>query len=203
MMCYVMAPERIEIGTDVTEEMMESLYWFGKSTRPGVDREDYGPSGNTWFFDRENKLACVAGSYDSAELWYEHLRLNFFQPRGIDLPEKIRFAWDESKGFWELSAIRDGQYEQWEQRVKRISEREAEHRKLEEQKIAEAEARGEELGRARQLVRMLDKLLSRKRNLERVFLSCGVTEEEYEKAKELLRTTGAKKMGEEDLEWRW
>lgn len=64
---------------------MVEFWIFSNNTWP----EDYKRMdehfSNSWFFDKDNKLACTAGKFAEPGIWLRWMKTHFFEPRGYEL----------------------------------------------------------------------------------------------------------------------
>ncbi len=116
---WLIAKDRIKIEPEVDEKLIREYLQFSRETCP----KDYLSEKffNTWFFDENNNLISHEGKFAEPEIWYGHLRDNFFRPRGYAVKEDVEIIGEVEEGFSELCAERLEEYKRWEERRKRIT----------------------------------------------------------------------------------
>ena len=115
---WLMAEDKIEVVPAVDDKFIREFVEFSIISCPvEYCTEKFA---NPWFFDSENKLACVSGKFAEPEIWYRHLKMYLFDRWGYKVPDEISIIADYDKGFWELAEIRAAEYEEWKKRSEAI-----------------------------------------------------------------------------------
>ena len=113
-----MAEDKIEVVPAVDDRFIKEFIEFSIISCPvEYCREKFI---NPWFFDSENKLACVSGKFAEPGIWYRHLKMYLFDPWGYRIPDEIYVMGEDEKGFWELAEIRAAEYKKWKERSEAI-----------------------------------------------------------------------------------
>jgi len=114
---------RLEVVPEPDEKLMKEFYEFSNSTCPKSYRADE-VFANSWYFDEDNRLASGIGKFAEPCVWYDHLKENFFEPRGYQLigDPHIIGECDPDIGFdfWEFGQERYEESKRWLDKVKNI-----------------------------------------------------------------------------------
>ena len=111
---WLMAEDKIEVVPAVDDKFIREFIEFSIISCPTeYCREKFA---NPWYFDSENRLACVSGKFAEPEVWYDHLKKYLFDPWGYKIPDEISIIADYDKGFWELAEVRAAEYKKWKER---------------------------------------------------------------------------------------
>ena len=95
---WLMAEDKIEVVPAVDDKFIREFVEFSIISCPvEYCTEKFA---NPWFFDSENKLACVSGKFAEPEIWYRHLKMYLFDRWGYKVPDEISIIADYDKGFW-------------------------------------------------------------------------------------------------------
>ena len=87
---WLMAEEKIDVVPAVDDRFIREFVEFSIISCPvEYCTEKFA---NPWYFDSENKLACVSGKFAEPGIWYRHLKKYLFDP-GMCFREICR-AWD-------------------------------------------------------------------------------------------------------------
>lgn len=106
MGCYFGALGRLKIVPEPTRELVKEYLLFSAYSCPDRFNVDEVFS-NPWFFDKDNMLASMIGKFCEPEIWYEHLKENFFEKRGYQLIGDPQFvAEGDDIDIWELGNSR-------------------------------------------------------------------------------------------------
>ncbi|HKM35295.1 MAG TPA: hypothetical protein VJY54_11210 [Lachnospiraceae bacterium] len=111
---WLSAKGELEVTPAVDDELIRDFIHFSEYTCP--DKYWDEKFINTWFFNSENKLICHEGKFAEPSIWYEHLRKNFFEPRGYSLIGDPQIIGECDEGFQELVSEREVEYQVWKQR---------------------------------------------------------------------------------------
>ena len=110
---WLMAEEKIDVVPAVDDRFIREFVEFSIISCPvEYCTEKFA---NPWYFDSENKLACVSGKFAEPGIWYRHLKKYLFDRWGYKVPDEISIIGEDEKGFWELA-----KYEEWKKRSEAI-----------------------------------------------------------------------------------
>ena len=108
---------RLTVVPEPDDNLMKEFVYFVNNTCPRHYREDEIFT-NTWYFDSENRLASCIGKFAEPSVWYEHLKENFFEPRGYQLIGDPEIVGECEVDIWKLGDERYEEYKQWKERIK-------------------------------------------------------------------------------------
>jgi len=111
---WLIGTGNISVKPQVDEALIKEYIQFSKSCAPKAYREEYFP--NPWFFDEESKLFSIAGKFAEPEIWYRHIKENFFEARGYELEGEMRMIGESSPCFEEVCKKSEEKYLQWKRR---------------------------------------------------------------------------------------
>lgn len=69
---------------------------------------------NTWFFDKDKKLACVPGKFAEPIVWMEFLVDRFFTPLGYRIEGDMDIIGEGDSRLWDEGI--DKEYEEWQEK---------------------------------------------------------------------------------------
>jgi len=119
---WMRADGRLEVLPEPNDQLLIDFWKFNQETCP----EDYSVMEekftNTWFFDEDNRLACIAGKYAEPPIWLDWMKKNFFDPKGYQLvgDENIIGEGTPESDVFDLTVI--DEYYMWLGRISRLSE---------------------------------------------------------------------------------
>lgn len=82
---WLRANGRLEVFPLPDEKLMVEFWVFSNNTWPEDYRQMDEHFANPWFFDKDNKLACIAGKFAEPGVWLEWMKIHFFEPKGYKL----------------------------------------------------------------------------------------------------------------------
>lgn len=116
MGCWMGALGRLTIEPEPDDELIMEYIDFSKHSCPKDYCEDEVFM-NPWFFDADNKLASYIGKFAEPSVWYDHLKENFFEPRGYRLRGDPMFVGECDLDIWKLGEER---YREWNRKKRLI-----------------------------------------------------------------------------------
>ncbi len=117
---WTRANGRLEVIPPPDDQLLVDFWEFSE----GTWSEDYEKIderfSNTWFFDENNKLACIAGKFGEPWVWLDWMREHFFTPRGYKLEgdEEIIGEGDLGVNVFGQSIVEE--YRVWQCRVSEL-----------------------------------------------------------------------------------
>ena len=109
MGCWTVALGRLKIEPEPTADMIKEYLFFSEYSCPDDFRKDEVFS-NPWFFDKNLNLVSFPGKFFEPEIWYQFLKVNFFEKRGYKLIGNPEF---ESEGEFDLNEVGNARTEEW------------------------------------------------------------------------------------------
>jgi len=111
---WLIGTGNISIKPQVNEELIKEYIQFSQNCFP----EEYGEErfSNTWFFDEENNLVSLAGKFAEPIIWYQHIKENFFEPRGYTLEGEMIVIGEGNLDYEENIIKSEKKYQQWKYR---------------------------------------------------------------------------------------
>ena len=100
-------------------ELIKEYVNFSKTTCPRGYREDE-VFPNPWFFDENNMLASGVGKFAEPDIWYLHLKYDFFQRTEYRLCGDPVIIGEDYYDFWNYAKERAEEWKSWKQRVDAI-----------------------------------------------------------------------------------
>ena len=113
---WMIGTGNITIKPQVDEALIKEYVQFSKSCFPKDYWDEVFP--NAWFFDENNKLCSIAGKFAEPSIWYQHIKENFFEPRGYELKGEMTIIGECEPGFEEACEKSREKYQQWKMRIK-------------------------------------------------------------------------------------
>lgn len=121
MGCWLRANGRLEIVPPPDDKLMIDFWNFSGTTWP----EDYSRTdeyfSNTWFFDENNKLACIAGKFAEPIIWLDWMKEKFFIPRGYELIGNVDIKGESDDDFDVFDIKISREYYGWLRRISTLS----------------------------------------------------------------------------------
>lgn len=111
---WLIGTGNISVKPQVDEELIKEYVQFSERCAPKAYWREYFP--NPWFFDEENKLFSIAGKFAEPEVWYRHIKENFFEVRGYELEGEAGIIGESSPYFEEVCKKSEEKYLQWKRR---------------------------------------------------------------------------------------
>ena len=115
---WLRANGRLEVVPPPDEKLMVKLWVFSNNTWP----EDYKRMDehfhNTWFFDKDNRLACTAGKFAEPSIWLKWMKTHFFEPRGYELVGNEDIIGEGDYGVNVFDRKIEDEYFEWLGRIK-------------------------------------------------------------------------------------
>ena len=75
---------------------------------------------NTWFFDEDNKLACIAGKFAEPSTWLRWMKEQFFLTRGYALIGDAYIIGDGDDGLFDPNVYEE--FKVWRDRIEKLVE---------------------------------------------------------------------------------
>ncbi len=118
MGCWIGALGRLLIIPEPDDELIREYVDFSQHVCPKGYRKDEVFS-NTWYFDKNNRLASCVGKFAEPMVWYDCLKEEFFRPRGYHLcGDPVYVGEGEIYNFWGLGNERYQEWQAWRERTK-------------------------------------------------------------------------------------
>lgn len=113
---------RLRVVPAPDEKLIQEYRLFSRYSIPDSYRPDE-PFTNTWFFDKNNRLACLPGKFAEPSIWLDHLKKWFFEPRGYQLVGDPDIVGETECDFWNQKLLEelDNEYEEWRDRFKGVT----------------------------------------------------------------------------------
>lgn len=105
--------DRLVVVPEPTDDLLIEFQIFSKTTNPYAYMDETFP--NTWFFDKDNHLACAAGKFAEPSIWLKCMTNSFFNPRGYRLIGDVCFIGEEDDNLFDNSICEE--YHAWKKRV--------------------------------------------------------------------------------------
>ena len=119
---WMRALGRLEVEPAPDEKLLLDFYRFNRTHQPNDYKRMEEHFSNTWFFDENNRMACLAGKFAEPTVWFRFMRDVFFEPRGYSLIGNLNVVGEcESNEIWDRSIVKE--YECWEKRIKELEEK--------------------------------------------------------------------------------
>lgn len=114
MSVWMIGTGNISIKPQADEALIKEYIHFSQSYYP----EEYGEEyfSNTWFFDGNDELFCIAGKFAEPSIWYRHIK-EFFESRGYELEGEMTILGECDPGFGEACEKSRAKYKQWKMRI--------------------------------------------------------------------------------------
>ena len=106
---WIAALGRLKIEPEPTADMIKEYLFFSEYSCPNRYRRDEVFS-NPWFFDKDLKLISFTGKFLEPEIWYEFLKVNFFEKHGYKLIGDPRFV---NEGDYNLRELQNERVDEW------------------------------------------------------------------------------------------
>lgn len=122
MGCWVKANGRLEVVPAPDDNLLIDFWHFSYSTWPNEYKRIDEHFKNTWFFDENNKLACIAGKFAEPYIWLDWMKEHFFTPRGYVLVGNEDIIGEGDVGFTPLDKESSREYYGWLRRISALSQ---------------------------------------------------------------------------------
>ncbi|MBR3785481.1 MAG: hypothetical protein IKJ77_03665 [Firmicutes bacterium] len=119
---WTRANGRLELIPPPDNKLLIDFWHFNMTTCPEVYRRIDEYFRNTWFFDKDDKLACISGKFAEAETWLEWMKVHFFEPRGYKIEGDPDIVWEDVEGFDTLDRESSIEYYAWLRRISALSQ---------------------------------------------------------------------------------
>ena len=118
---WLRANGRLEVIPPPDDQLLIEFWRFSDTTCP----EDYRRMDefftNTWFFDEDNRLACISGKFAEPGIWLDWMRKHFFEPRGYEIIGDPDIIGEGDPGFDPFERESSMEYYGWLERISKIS----------------------------------------------------------------------------------
>ncbi len=118
---WLKANGRLEVVPPPDEKLMIDFWHFSVTTRPEEYERTDEYFKNTWFFDENNKLACIAGKFAEPGIWLDWMKKHFFSPKGYQLIGAPDIIGEGDYGFVPLDRESSREYYGWLHRISAMS----------------------------------------------------------------------------------
>ena len=118
---WLSAKGRLEVVPQPDDQLLVDFWIFSKYSWPDDYKRMDERFSNTWFFDENNKLACVAGKFAEPCIWYAWMKEHFFLPRGYDVIGDLEIIGEGDEGIFDQDVL--DEYYAWQQRAAELCER--------------------------------------------------------------------------------
>jgi hypothetical protein len=121
MGCWTRALGRLTVSPQPDNKLLTDFYEFNKTYWPEEYKRADEWFENTWFFDKDNRLVCCAGKFFEPDIWYKHMRDQFFDPRRYKLIGDLDIIGEgeaEGNEIWDQTI--EDEYQEWKTRVSKI-----------------------------------------------------------------------------------
>lgn len=112
---------RLKILPEPDNDLIKEFVYFCNHTCPDGYSEDE-IFRNTWFFDKDNNLISGIGKFAEPDIWYIHLKKEFFEQRGYQLIGDPKIVGECDLNIWRLGDARNEEYILWKKRLQEIME---------------------------------------------------------------------------------
>lgn len=110
---------RLKILPEPDNDLIKEFVYFCNHTCPDGYSEDE-IFRNTWFFDKDNNLISGIGKFAEPDIWYIHLKKEFFEKRGYQLIGDPKIVGECDLNIWRLGDARNEEYILWKSGFKKL-----------------------------------------------------------------------------------
>ena len=118
---WLSAKGRLEVVPQPDDQLLVDFWIFSLYSWPDDYKRMDERFSNTWFFDENNRLACIAGKFAEPCVWYDWMKEHFFHPRGYEVLGDLDVIGEGDEGIFDQEVL--DEYYAWEKRASELCER--------------------------------------------------------------------------------
>lgn len=120
MSVWIKAMGKVVTDCEVNDELIAEFIKFSEEHYPVFWGEEH--FSNPWYFDDDNYLCSFSGKFGEMIVWYEHMKREFFNKRGIKLLGEPNYVGEtECRYFFSKMLEEENRdYLKWQEKRKRI-----------------------------------------------------------------------------------